>query len=251
MKARRYPASNCLLALLVCLVVCHASATLYAQQSSMSAAMPEHRFTHILLDQFEGRTGVDSSELRWDGEAWHGGDTHRLWLKSEAFVHGATVSDGDHELLYDRPVSRFRYFDAQAGLRMDIDSDPTRAWFAVGVEGLAPYHFEFAPTLYLRNGGRVAGRIVSMEDLLLTQRWIVQPEAELNFYSQDDAPRAVGSGLSDLDAGIRLRYEITRKIAPYLGFAWNGRFGDAADFVRQSGQPVHQSSFVFGLFVWR
>jgi copper resistance protein B len=213
--------------------------------------MPEHRFTHIMLDQFEGRTSGDSSELRWDGEAWHGGDTHRLWLKSEAFVNGATVSDGDHELLYDRPLPRLRYFDAQAGLRMDIDSDPTRAWFALGVEGLAPYHFELAPTLYLRNGGRVAGRIVAMEDLLLTQRWIAQPEAELNFYSQDDAPRDVGSGLSDLDTGIRLRYEITRKFAPYVGFAWNGRFADAANFARQSGQPDHQPRFVFGLFVWR
>lgn len=251
MKARRSPVAICLLLLVIFLATWCGSAVILAQQTSMAAVMPERRFTHVMLDQFEGRTSTASSELRWDGEAWHGGDANRLWLKSEGFANGTTVSDGDHEILYDRPIPRLRYFDAQAGLRLDLDSDPSRAWFALGIEGLAPYHFQFAPTLYLRNGGRVAGRIVAMEDLLLTQRLIAQPEAELNFYSQDDSPRGVGSGLSDLDTGIRLRYEITRKFAPYVGFAWDGRFADAADFAQRSGQPVHQPRFVFGLFVWR
>ena len=224
---------------------------LHAQKMSMRQAMPERQFTHAMLNQFEGRASGSSNALRWDGEAWHGGDTHRLWLKSEGFADGATVTDGDHELLYDHPIPRLRYFDAQAGLRADLDSGPARAWLALGVEGLAPYHFQFAPTLYLRNGGRVAGRIVAMEDLLLTQRLIAQPEAEFNFYSQDDAPRAVGSGLSEIDTGLRLRFEITRKVAPYLGFAWNGRLADAATFARQQGQSAHQPAFVFGLFVWK
>ena len=97
-----------------------------------------------------------------------------------------TVSDGDHEALYDRPIPHMRYFDAQVGVRADLDSGPTRAWAAVGIEGLAPYCFEFAPTLYIRDGGNIAGRVTGSYDLLLTQRWIVQPESELNFYSKDD-----------------------------------------------------------------
>lgn len=234
------------------------SAGLAAQtmKQTMKMAMPEHRFTHAWLDQLEGRSdgslsGGASNAFRWDGEAWHGGDENRLWLKSEGFAAGAGVTDGDHELLYDRPIPRLRYFDAQVGVRADLDSDPARAWLALGVEGLAPFHFEFAPTLYLRNGGRVAGRIVAMEDLLLTERLIAQPEAELNFYSRDDAPRGVGSGLSVADTGLRVRYEITRKFAPYVGFAWNRRFADAATDARLLGEPASQPRFVFGLRLWR
>ncbi len=238
----------CAAASVVCPAALHAQAM---PAQTMPMAMPEHRFTHGWLDQFEGRTDGPSNAFRWDGEAWHGGDTNRLWLKSEGFASGTGVADGDHELLYDRPIPRLRYFDAQAGLRADLDSDPARAWLALGVEGLAPFHFEISPTLYLRNGGRVAGRIVAMEDLLLTQRLIAQPEAELNFYSQDDAPRGVGSGLSEADAGLRLRYEITRKFAPYLGFAWNGRFADAATYARLAGEHASEPRFVFGLFVWK
>ena len=226
-----------------------ASVALRAQQMSMT--MPEHRFTHAWLDQLEGRTGSAGNAFRWDGEAWHGGDTNRIWVKSEGFADGSGVTDGDHELLYDRPIPRLRYFDAQAGVRSDLDSGPARAWLALGVEGLAPYHFELAPTFYLRNDGRVAGRVAAMEDVLLTERLIAQPEAELNFYSQDDAPRGVGSGLSEVDAGLRLRYEITRKFAPYAGFAWNGRFADAATFARQAGGHASEPSFVIGLFVWK
>src|SRR5271156_6057964 len=100
-----------------------------------------------------------------------------------------------------------------------------RQW---GIEGLAPYYFQFAPTLYIRNGGNVAGRISGMYDLLITQRLIAQPEAELDSYNKDDQARRIGSGLSELDTGVRLRYEVTRKFAPYIGFAFNGKFGNTA-----------------------
>jgi copper resistance protein B len=207
-------------------------------------------FAHARLDQFEGRTNGPDNELRWDGEAWIGTDMNRLWLKSEGFINNGTVSDGDHEALYDHPIPHMRYFDAQVGLRADLDSGPTRAWAAVGIEGLAPYRFEFAPTLYIRDGGHVAGRIGGSYDLLLTQRWIVQPEAELNFYSEDDPPRRIGSGFSDLDAGVRLRYEISRKFAPYIGFAYSGKYGNTARYSRQSGETTSDHSLVFGLRLW-
>ena len=182
-------------------------------------------FAHAPLNQFEGRTNGPDNDLRWDGEGWIGTDTNRLWLKSEGFSNNGTVSDGDHEALYDRPIPHMRYFDAQVGVRADLDSGPTRTWAAIGIEGLAPYSFEFAPTLYIRGGGHVAGRVTGSYDLLLTQRLIVQPEAELNFYSKDDPSRQIGSGLSDLDTGVRLRYGVSRKFAPYIGFAYRGEYG--------------------------
>jgi len=207
-------------------------------------------FTHARLDQLEGRTSGAESEFRWDGEGWIGTDMNKLWVKSEGFSDNSTVSDGDHEALYDRPIPRMRYFDAQVGMRADLDSGPHRAWAAFGIEGLAPGYFEFAPTLYIRDGGNVAGRLVASYDLLLTQRWIAQPEAELNFYNKDDSGRQIGSGLSDLDAGLRLRYEVGRKFAPYLGFAYNGKYGNTASYSRKAGEAAYGSQFVFGLRFW-
>jgi len=207
-------------------------------------------FAHVLLDQFEGRTSGPNNELRWDGESWIGTDMNKLWLKSEGFSSKTTVSDGDHEALYDRPIPRMRYFDAQVGVRADLDSGPRRAWAAVGIEGLSPYFFQFAPTLYIRDGGNVAGRLTGSYDLLLTQRWIVQPEAELNFYSKDDPARQVGSGFSDLDTGVRLRYEFSRKFAPYVGFAYSGKYGNTASYSRQAGETTSDPRFVFGCRLW-
>jgi copper resistance protein B len=212
--------------------------------------MDDEVFSHVLLDQFEGRESGSTSELRWDGEGWIGTDTNKLWLKSEGFVKNGTVSDGDQEALYDRPIPRLRYFDAQVGVRADLDSGPVRTWAAVGIEGLAPSFFEVSPTLYVRDGGHVAGRVTVSYDLLLTQRWIVQPEAELNFYSKDDPARRIGSGLSNLDTGVRLRYEVRRKFGPYIGFAYNGKYGDTATYSRQAGQTTTDPCFVFGLRLW-
>jgi copper resistance protein B len=229
------------------------------QPSSMAAgAMPgmereemgNQIFAHAMLDEFEGRINGSDKELRWDGEGWIGTDTNRLWLKSEGFSDNAIVSDGDHEALYDRPISRMRYFDAQTGVRADLDSGPHRAWAALGIEGLAPMFFEFAPTLYFRDGGNVAGRVTGSYDMLLTQRWIAQPEAELNFYSKDDPGRQIGSGFSDLDAGLRLRYEVSRKFAPYVGFAYNGKYGNTATYSRQAGEATRNAQFVFGFRIW-
>ena len=237
-----------------------AAAQSIAQQPSSTIAaklpgseppvMDNTLFAHVLVNQLEDRTNGPANELRWDGEAWIGTDMNRLWLKSEGFRTANNSSDGDDEALYDRPLPHLRYFDAQAGVREDLDSYSRRTWAALGVEGLAPFYFQLEPTLYIRDGGNIAGRITGTYDLLLTQRWIVQPEAELNFYNKDDPARLIGSGLSDLDTGIRLRYEITRKFAPYAGFAYNGRYGNSAIYARTAGQSTSDPRFVFGLRLW-
>jgi copper resistance protein B len=207
-------------------------------------------FAHVLFDQLEGRASNSGTLFRWDGQGWVGTDMNRLWLKSEGFAGNGTVSDGDHEALYDRPIPHMRYFDAQAGVRADLDSGPARVWAAVGVEGLAPYFFDFEPTFYIRDGGHMAGRINGSWDLFITQRWVVQPQAELNFYSKDDPARQTGSGFSDIDTGVRLRYELTRKVNPYIGWAYDGKYGGSALYTRQSGGATSNSSFVFGFRVW-
>jgi copper resistance protein B len=213
--------------------------------------MDNRVYTHVMFNQLEGRSSGQGNALRWDGEAWIGTDMNRLWIKSEGYLKGDTMSDGDHEVLYDRPIPRMRYFDAQVGVREDLDSGPNRTWGAVGIEGLAPHFFEFEPTLYFSDGGNVAGRVEGSYDLLLTQRLIAQPEFELNFYNKSDPARGNGSGLSDLDSGVRIRYDIRRKFAPYVGFAYMAKYGETATFARQAGQTVVSPTFVFGLRVWR
>ena len=213
--------------------------------------MDNRLYSHALFNQLEGRSNSNGSALRWDGEAWAGTDKNRLWLKSEGIFKDSTMSDGDHEALYDRPLPRLRYFDAQAGVREDLDSGPARTWGAVGLEGLAPHFFDFEPTFYFRDGGNVAGRLEGSYDLLLTQRLVAQPEAELNFYSKADLGRGTGSGLSDLDAGVRIRYDLSRKFAPYVGFAYSGKYGGTATYSRQEGEGVASPTLVFGIRVWR
>src|ERR1700751_464692 len=132
-------------------------------------------------------------------------------------------------------------------MRVDADSGPTRLWAAIGLEGLAPYFFDIEPTFYIRDGGNVAGRISGSWDLFLTQRWVLQPQAELNFYSKDDPKRKIGSGFSGIDTGVRLSYQVTRKFNPYIGWAYDGAYGNTARYVRQSGEATNNSTVVFGL----
>jgi uncharacterized protein involved in copper resistance len=127
-------------------------------------------FKHVLFDELEARTLGSSTEMRWDAQGRGGTDMNKLWIKSEGFAGNGSVSDGDHEVLYDRPIPRTRYFDAQAGVRADVDSDPSRVWAAIGVEGMVPYFFDLEPTFYIRNGGNIAGRINGSWDLFITQR---------------------------------------------------------------------------------
>lgn len=218
---------------------------------SLDMPMDDNQFfAHVILVQLEGRTNANYAVFRWDGEGWIGRDLNRLWFKSEGFANSGSVTDDDHEALYDHPIPRLRYFDGQIGVRADVDSGPHRLWTAVGMEGLAPLFFEFAPTLYIRDGGHVAGRIVGSYDLLLTQRLVIQPEAELNFYSKDDPASGIGSGLSNLDGGLRLRYEFSRKFAPYVGWAYHGEYGNSALYARQAHESACDAQFVFGLRVW-
>jgi copper resistance protein B len=215
----------------------------------MPPVMDNEIIAHALLDQAEGRIGGGQNAFRWDGQAWIGTDYNKLWLKSEGFARGkGGVEDGRHELLYDRAVST--YVDLQAGVRTDWDSARGRTWAAFGVQGLAPLFFNYEATGYLSDSGHAALRFAASYDFLITQRLILQPEAEMNFYSKADSGRRVGTGLSDIDAGLRLRYEIDRKFAPYVGVAYTGRFGQTASFARREGEAASAVQFVFGVRSW-
>ena len=214
-----------------------------------SPVMDNGIFTRVLLDQLEGRWNGRNHRFRYDGQAWSGTDTDKLWLKSEGLVtqHGR-FTDGKHEVLLDHAISP--YFDLQGGIRVDLDDAKTRTWGAFGIQGLSLYFFDLEATAYVSDRGRFAARIKASYDLLITQRLILQPEVELNFYGKSDVARGSGSGLSDIDAGLRLRYEVTRKLAPYAGVSYAGRFFQSADFARREREPADDVRFVFGMRTW-
>jgi copper resistance protein B len=206
-------------------------------------------YTHALFEKAEYRAAGSDSVLRWDGEVWVGTDTNRLWIKSEGdFDRHGDVSDGKREFLYDRPITSF--FDLQAGIRYDADSGPSRSWIAFGAEGLAPQFLHLSATVYARDGGRFAANARVFHDALLTQRWILQTQLELNAYSKDDPERGLGSGLSDIDLGLRIRYEVRRKLAPYVGLSYLRLFGQTADYAQAKDRSTSDCSFVIGIRAW-
>jgi copper resistance protein B len=206
-------------------------------------------FIHGILDQFEGRTDGRTPDFRWSGEGWLGTDYDKFWAKTEGFRRrDGTVDDGKHEFLYSRAIST--YFDLQGGLRSDIDSHRNRNWAAFGFEGLAPLFFHVEGTGYASDQGHLAGHFEGSYDLLLTNRLILQPELEVNFYSKSDRARLIGAGISDIDTGLRIRYEFERKFAPYVGVAYEGKFGQTASFARRAGESTSSVRFLFGIRSW-
>ncbi|HJU07194.1 MAG TPA: copper resistance protein B [Rhodanobacteraceae bacterium] len=199
----------------------------------------------LLLDQLEyvhADRGGDAAFV--DGEAWYGKDFDKLWLKFE----GHSGDSLRTEALWDHAVVPF--WDTQLGLRHDSGNGPDRTWIAFGVQGLAPWRIETEATIYLGENGRSAARLQLEYEALLTQHLILQPKFEMNLYGRDDPQRGTGSGLSDAGLGLRLRYEITRQFAPYLGVVWQQRYGRSADVVRARGEHPDQVQFVAGVRVW-
>jgi len=186
--------------------------------------MDQTIFAHAIFNQLEGRWNGSNPQFRWDGQGWIGTDYDKLWIKSEGTLQSnGTVDDGQQQFLYSRAVTT--YFDLQGGLRSDIDSHSTRNWGAFGIQGLAPYFFDLEVTGFVSGEGHFAARLETSYDLLLTQRLILQPQIEFNIYSKADPARLVGAGFSDIDTGLRLRYELSRTFAPYLGVVYEGKFG--------------------------
>jgi len=225
-----------------------AKATLGMEPGAMQPVMDQGIFAHAIFNQLEGRWNGSNPEFRWDGQGWIGTDYDKLWIKSEGTLSKGAVNDGQQQFLYSRAVTT--YFDVQGGLRSDLDSRPTRNWAAFGFQGLAPYFFDLEVTGFVSGEGHLAGKLEAFYDLLLTQRLILQPQIELNLYSKADPARLVGSGFSDIDTGLRLRYEFSRTFAPYLGVVYEGKFGQTANFARQAGESTGDVRFVFGIRTW-
>ncbi|HEX9626342.1 MAG TPA: copper resistance protein B [Acidiferrobacterales bacterium] len=207
-----------------------------------------HNFSSLLVDNLEAVRARGNTAAAYDVQGWYGRTYDRAVLKAEGAVDGGDLEEVRTELLWSHAIAAF--WDAQLGVRYDSGEGPDRGWLAVGIQGLAPYWFELDIAAYLGDGGRTALRLDAEYELLLTQRLILQPAIEANFYGERDAERGLGSGLSDLTIGVRLRYEMRREFAPYIGVERTAQYGDTADYTRAAGGDVKTTRFVTGLRLW-
>jgi copper resistance protein B len=255
----------------------HAQAQTWSQARSPGSEMADTmqmddttRFGKVMFDQLEWRDGgAREGRAAWDAQGYYGGDYDKLWIKTEGkYVSGGRsatgpgdsgggdvagardpgIRDADVEVLWNRVISA--WWNVQAGGRQDFGPGQSRTWAAVGIQGLAPQWFETDATVYVSDEGRTAARLKAQYDLLLTQRLVLQPFAEANLYGRSDPKQQIGSGLSDLEVSIRLRYEVRREFAPYLGLVWLRRFGGTADLARSAGGNASNLELAAGLRVW-
>ncbi len=235
------------------LLITLAAVSLLGPGSAATQTLDDKTYTFVLFDLAEYRQNGDRNPVSWDVIGWVGGDYTRFWFKSEGEV--ATVgADGDVEIqgLYSRLIAPF--WEVQAGLRADLryggGEERARVQAVIGLEGLAPYWFELEPAVFVSHEGDVSARLTASYEMFVTQRLIGQPRVEVNAAVQEVPDFGVGSGLNDLELGFRLRYELRREYAPYLGVNWLRRFAGTADLARQAGNEVSDVSLVGGIRVW-
>jgi len=212
------------------------------------------RIDKVLADQTEYRVNNHgNNSLRYDTQAWRGTNYHKLWLKLEGSDE-LTTRAGNMELqvLDSRSIDSFWEF--QMGVRYDRVYSPSitrqRLLAVIGFQGLAPYWFDVEPALFISDKGDVSARVRATYDLLLTQKLILRPRLEINAAMRGSSQFDVGQGLNDVQLGLRLRYEITRKFAPYIGIAKQQQFGATANLLRAAGGASNNISLMTGLRWW-
>lgn len=191
----------------------HASETAHGHEDTL--------FHRMQLEVDSGLSRGDQLS-RWDLDGWLGGDDEKLWLRSEGHLDGSTTEEAEVWALYSRNIAT--YWDVQLGVRYDWEPQDT-AYFVAGVAGLAPYYFETEAHFFVSDAGDLSARLRQENDLLLTQRLITQPYAELELQAQDVPELNLGAGLSHAQLGLQTRYELTREFAPYLDFSYERKFG--------------------------
>ncbi|WP_433898179.1 copper resistance protein B [Pseudomonas sp. PSE1(2024)] len=204
--------------------------------------------TYFLADKLEWQNADDASTLAWDLSGWIGGDIDRLWLRSEGERSNGKTEDAEIQALWGHAISP--WWDVVTGVRQDFKPGAPQTWAAFGLQGMALYNFEAEATAFIGENGQSAVRLEGDYDILLTNRLILQPTAELNVYGKNDPQRRIGSGLANTEVGLRLRYEIRREFAPYIGVTWNRTYGHTADYAREEGEDRSEARLVLGVRLW-
>ena len=200
------------------------------------------------FEQFEYRLGDENRTLVWDGDAFVGTDEVKLRVRSsgEYSLDDSVIETLEHQGLVQVPVSDF--FDAKAGLRYDSPVGENRGYAVLGFQGMAPQWFEVDGDLFLSEKGDASARLEVDYELLLTNRLILTPTVEIDVAFSDDEEMGVGSGLSSIETGLRLSYDLVdRSIAPYIGVNYERSFGQTRDYAREDGESGDNVALVTGV----
>lgn len=204
--------------------------------------------TYTLFDRLEAWDADPGTGLAWEAQGWVGTDLDRLWWRSEGERVDGHLESAGIEVLYGRSVST--WWDVVAGVRHDFRPGDGQSFVGAGVQGLAPQKFEVSAMAYIGERGQTAARFEVEYETLLTNRLVLQPLLEAELHGRNDPARGIGSGLSSVEAGLRLRYEIDRRFAPYIGIVHERAFGRTADFRRAVGEGPRDTRLVAGIRLW-
>lgn len=212
---------------------------------SMQDHMGGSHFATLLLDRLEMQDADDGSALAWEAKASYGSELNRIWLASEGEREDGQTDHLDTRFYGSHAFAR--WWEITAGLRQQGGEGPDRSYAGIGIQGLAPYFFELDASLWLGEGGQSIASVEAEYEMLFGNRLILQPRLEMNAYGRDDPARGMGAGLSDVEFGLRLRYEIRREFAPYAGVLWSRKFGETADMAADSASDFR---VLAGLRLW-
>lgn len=212
------------------------------------AANDDPLLAMVIVDKVEYRKTSGHDHFAWEADAWLGYDVNKAWLKTEGENSEDRTEEAELQLLYSRAVTT--NWDFQVGWRGDFRPKPERNWLAVGVRGLAPYHFDIDIAAFIGDAGRTSIRADADYEILFTQRLILVPEIEVDWFGEDDPEHVIGSGLSSIELGLRLRYEIRREFAPFIGLNWWTKLGDTKEIARAVGDETNDLEIVLGLRMW-
>jgi copper resistance protein B len=228
------------------------SVSLLAPAPARAEEMEDDPLLYMVnVKKLEMRVAEGDNPVEWDAEAWIGKDLNKLWFKTQGEYIGEKIESAEFQALYSRAVAPF--WDFQAGVRRDIYQEPgmpDRNWLALGFEGETPYDIGIDTALFLGENGRSSLRLDADYDIPLTQRLILMPEFEMNLFGKNDPATRTGSGLSETELGLRLRYEIRREFAPYIGVNWSKLWGKTRDYAREDGADHEQVQFLMGVRFW-
>jgi len=226
-------------------------ASLMASPLALAMETDDPLVTQLTVDKFEKRHSINDKSaqpLAWEAEAWLGYDINKLVFKTEGERASGKTESAELQGLIRSAIAP--YWNIQMGMRHDFNPEPSQNWAVIGLQGMAPYFIETDLNLFITNGKQTNLRLSAEYEAMITQQLVLSPSAEINLYGKNDEVRGIGSGISSMEFGVRLAYEIRREFAPYIGINWEQTFGKTADYARHEGESTNDIQLVAGVRFW-
>ncbi len=216
--------------------------------STFSSGITDDPVLTKVMGETEVRNADGDNSHVWNANIWVGIDLNKFWIKTKGEKASQETEKSELQLLYSKAIAPF--WDIQFGVKKDFHPSPSRTWGVIAAKGLAPYLFGVEASLFVGESGRVGVRLEAEYEYMFSQKLILSPEIEVNLFSKNDELTGLGRGLSNIEAGLRLRYEITREFTPYIGINWEKKYSNTADFASNENKDIENAQLVTGVRFW-